>query len=49
MYKILKIISYLIRQFCLPNPFANMFEPSIAEIVNWSIGGVFVLLAYILT
>lgn len=49
MYKIIKIISYLIRQFWLPNPFANMFEPSVAEIVNWSVGGVFMLLAYILT
>ena len=49
MYKIIKIISYLIRQFWVPNPFANMFEPNIAEIVNWSVGGVFVLLAYILT
>ena len=49
MYKIIKIISYLIRQFWLPNPFANMFEPNIAEIVNWAVGGVFVLLAYILT
>lgn len=49
MYKIIKIISYLIRQFWLPNPFSNMFEPNIAEIVNWYVGSVFVLLAYILT
>lgn len=49
MYKIIKFISYLIRQFWLPNPFANMFEPNIAEIVNWSVGGVLIKLAYWLT
>ena len=49
MYKIIKIISYLIRQFWLPNPFASMFKPNIAEIVNWSVGGIFVILSYILT
>lgn len=49
MYKIIKIISYLIRQFCLPNPFINMIEPNMAEVVNWSVGGVFVFLAYFLT
>ena len=49
MYKIIKIFSYLIRQFWLPNPFKNMFEPDMAEIINWSVGGAFVILAYTLT
>lgn len=49
MYKITKIISYLIRQFWLPNPFLNMCEPGVAEIVNWLAGGVLVKLAYWLT
>ena len=50
MYKIISVLSYLIRQFCLPNPFANLFEDqNIATIVNWVCGGIFIPLAYILT
>lgn len=42
--------SYLIRQFCFPNPFANIVKDSnIATIVNWICGGIFIPLAYILT
>lgn len=42
--------SYLIRQFCFPNPFANIVKDSnIATIVNWICGGAFILLAYTLT
>ena len=47
---IVSIISYLIRQFCFPNPFANMFKnPNIATIVNLICGAIFVPLAYALT
>ena len=49
MYKIIKIVSYFIRQLWLPNPFTNMFESGTAEIVNWLAGGVLVKLAYWLT
>lgn len=44
------IASYLVRQFCFPNPFSNIFkDPNIATIVDWICGGIFILLAYILT
>lgn len=44
------IVSYLIRQFYFPNPFANIVKDSnIATIVNWICGGIFIPLAYILT
>ena len=50
MYQLIKVISYLIRQFLLPNPFTNLFENSgMAEIINWIFGGVLVPLAYFLT
>lgn len=50
MYKILKLLSYLARQFLLPNPFANLFiDKNIAEIVNWIFGGILIPLSYILT
>ena len=43
-------VSYLVRQFCLPNPFENIFDtPGYAEIANWIFGGIFVPLAFILT
>ena len=45
----MSIISLLIRQYCLPNPFINMFDPNIATIVNWVFGGIFIFLAYIKT
>ena len=47
MYKTISLISFLIRQFLLPNPFINMFEN--AEFINLLFGGIFILLAYILT
>lgn len=47
---LVNIISYLIRQFCFPNPFSNIVkDPNIATIVNWICGGIFIPLAYILT
>ncbi len=50
MYKLISVLSYLIRQFCLPNPFTNLFEDSnIATIANWICGGIFITFAYVLT
>lgn len=47
---IVSIVSYLVRQFYFPNPFANIVKDSnIATIVNWMCGGIFIPLAYILT
>lgn len=47
---LVSIASYLIRQFCLPNPFSNIVkDPNIATIVNWVCGGIFIPLAYVLT
>lgn len=46
---IVSIVSYLIRQFCFPNPFSNLFEENTATLINWICGGVFIPLAYILT
>ena len=43
-------ISYLIRQFVLPNPFTNLLEDiNKATIFNWIFGFVFIPLAFILT
>ena len=50
MYEIIKLLSYLIRQFLLPNPFTNLIkDPSQATIVNWIVGGIFIPLSYVLT
>ena len=50
MYDIVRITSYLIRQFFLPNPFTNLFKEQYqAEIVNWICGFIFVLFASRLT
>ena len=50
MYSFIKAISFLIRQFMLPNPFSNIFENhGIAFIINTICGGIFIFLAYILT
>ena len=47
---IVSIASYLIRQFCFPNPFSNIVkDPNTATIVNWICGGIFIPLAYALT
>lgn len=48
-YTLVAGISYFIRQFLLPNPFSNLFESGIAELVNWLFGGILIALAYILT
>lgn len=50
LYYLIKVISYLVRQFLIPNPFANLIKnPGTAEIVNWIFGGILVPLAYFLT
>lgn len=47
---IISIASYLIRQFCFPNPFSNIVrDPNIATTVNLICGGIFIPLTYILT
>lgn len=47
---IVSVVSYLLRQFCFPNPFSNIVKDSnIATIVNWICGGMFIPLAYMLT
>ena len=47
---LVSIASYLIRQFCFPNPFSNIVKDlNMATIVNWICGGIFIPLAYILT
>lgn len=48
-YAFVAVISYFIRQFILPNPFSNLFEPGISELVNWTFGGILIALAYNLT
>lgn len=48
-YTLVAGVSYYIRQFLLPNPFSNLFESEIAELVNWLFGGILIALAYILT
>ncbi len=50
MYEIIKLSSYIIRQFVLPNPFTNFIkDPSQATIINWIVGGIFIPLSYVLT
>jgi hypothetical protein len=50
MYQLIKLLSYLARQFLLPNPFINLVKDAgTAEIINWIFGGILVLLAYNLT
>lgn len=46
-YTLVAGISYFIRQFLLPNPFSNLFESGITELVNWFFGGILIALAYI--
>ena len=47
---VVSTISYLIRQFFLPNPFENMFQKAgTAEVVNLIFGGIFIPLAFLLT
>lgn len=33
-YTLVARISYFIRQFLLPNPFSNLFESGITELIN---------------
>lgn len=49
MYGIISFISFIIRQFLLPNPFKNILGTNWAEIVNLIFGGVFVAMAYTIT
>lgn len=51
MYNIIHIISALIRQFLLPNPFSNLFSNQIyADLFNILLGGAILhVLAYIMT
>ena len=51
MYHIIHIISALIRQFVLPNPFSNLFANQVyADIFNILIGGLILhALAYVMT
>lgn len=49
MYQIIRIISFLVRQFLLPNPFINIIDANYAFIVNLLFGGIFVRLAYRIT
>lgn len=39
MYSIISLISALVRQFYLPNPFATILNPSYADIFNILVGG----------
>ena len=50
MYKAIQIISILIRQFILPNPYTNLIGDSIyAEIFNIVVGGIILyVLAFVL-
>lgn len=50
MYQLIKVFSYLVRQFLIPNPFTNLIKnPGMAEIVNWIFGGALIPFAYFLT
>ena len=50
MYHLIKVFSYLVRQFCIPNPFTNLFKnPGMAEIINLIFGGALIPFAYFLT
>ena len=50
LYYLIKVISYLVRQFLISNPFTNLIKnPGTAEIVNWIFGGALIPLAYFLT
>ncbi len=48
-YVLVAGISYFIRQFLLPNPFSNLFESGIVELINFIFGGFLMALAYFLT
>ena len=47
MYRLIYLISFLVRQFLLPNPFTPLGDN--AEIINLIVGGAFVPLSYFMT
>ena len=47
MYRLISVISYIIRQYILPNPFIYM--TSKAESMNYIFGGLLIPLSFILT
>lgn len=50
MYQLIKVFSYLVRQFLILNPFTNLIKnPGTAEIVNWIFGGALIPLTYFFT
>ena len=51
MYRIIHLISAIVRQFCLPNPYASIIRNSgYADLFNILIGGTIIhVLAFILT
>lgn len=43
MYQLIKVFSYLVRQFLIHNPFSNIVkDPNTATIVNRICGGIFI-------
>ena len=46
MYKIMIVISTLVRQFCLPNPFECFGDAAI--LINWIVEPVICVVAYVL-
>ena len=46
MYGLVSIVSLLIRQFCLPNPFACCGDAGVA--INWIAGAVLVPICYLI-
>ncbi len=49
MYRIISLLSFLVRQFVLPNPFINIVEENYADLVNLIFGGIIIAVAYIVT
>lgn len=49
MYKIISIISYIIRLLYSPNTFVKLFATGTAELMNYTFGFVFGALAYKIT
>ena len=47
MYRFICLVSYLIRQFCLPNPFEPLGDISV--LLNWVAGVVLVPVSYLMT
>ena len=50
MYSIIKLLSYLLRQFWIPNPFTNLVnDPNIAWFVNLAFESFHIYFAYLIT